>query len=97
LWRSFPKVPHLLQYVSNGNYYARIKANSKRIREKRGRNRLSRVRVFEGSNSGLAAFGFARHVACFCQFAQSGSEPGNRSTDVENGQSGPGMAGMILS
>ena len=32
-WRSFPKVPHLLQYVSNGIYYARIKANRKRIRE----------------------------------------------------------------
>jgi hypothetical protein len=23
-WRSFPKGPHLLQYVSNGNYYGRI-------------------------------------------------------------------------
>jgi integrase len=32
-WRSFPKVPHLLQYVSNGNYYARIKVNGKTIRE----------------------------------------------------------------
>jgi integrase len=32
-WRSFPRVPHLLQYVSNGNYYARIKINGKVIRE----------------------------------------------------------------
>jgi len=32
-WRSFPKVPHLLQYVRNGNYYARIKVNGKIIRE----------------------------------------------------------------
>jgi integrase len=32
-WRSFPKVPHLLQYVSNGDYYARIKVNGKIIRE----------------------------------------------------------------
>jgi integrase len=32
-WRSFPKVPHLLQYVSNGNYYGRIKRNGKTIRE----------------------------------------------------------------
>lgn len=32
-WRSFPKVPHLLQYVSNGNYYARIKVSGKIIRE----------------------------------------------------------------
>ena len=23
-WRSFPTVPHLLQYVSNGNYYGRM-------------------------------------------------------------------------
>jgi integrase len=32
-WRSFPKVPNLLQYVSNGNYYARIKVKGKVIRE----------------------------------------------------------------
>ena len=32
-WRSFPKVPHLLQYVSNGNYYGRIKMGGKLIRE----------------------------------------------------------------
>jgi integrase len=32
-WRSFPKVPHLLQYVSNGNYYGRIKVDGKVIRE----------------------------------------------------------------
>jgi hypothetical protein len=31
-WRSFPKVPHLLQYVSNGNYYGRIKVGGKVIR-----------------------------------------------------------------
>jgi hypothetical protein len=32
-WRSFPRVPHLLQYVSNGNYYGRIKLNGKLLRE----------------------------------------------------------------
>ena len=32
-WRSFPRVPHLLQYVSNDNYYGRIKLNGKVIRE----------------------------------------------------------------
>ena len=32
-WRSFPKVPHLLQYVSNGNYYGRIKVGGKVFRE----------------------------------------------------------------
>ncbi len=32
-WRSFPKVPNLLQYVSSGGYYGRIKVNGKLIRE----------------------------------------------------------------
>lgn len=32
-WRSFPKVPNLLQYVSNGNYYGRIKIGGKVIRQ----------------------------------------------------------------
>jgi hypothetical protein len=31
-WRSFPKVPYLLQYVGNGNYYGRIKVGGKVIR-----------------------------------------------------------------
>jgi integrase len=31
-WRSFPRVPNLLQYVSNGNYYARTKIDGKVIR-----------------------------------------------------------------
>jgi hypothetical protein len=31
-WRSFPHVPCLLQYVSNGNYYGRIRVNGKLIR-----------------------------------------------------------------
>lgn len=35
-WRSFPKIPHLLQYVSNGNYYGRIKIGGKTIRESLG-------------------------------------------------------------
>jgi hypothetical protein len=32
-WRSFPKVPHLLQCVSNGKYYGRIKTGGKVICE----------------------------------------------------------------
>ena len=32
-WRSFPKVPNLLQYVSNGKYYGRTKISGKLIRE----------------------------------------------------------------
>src|SRR5262245_66550286 len=31
-WRSFPKVPNLLQYVSTGLYFARTKVNGKLIR-----------------------------------------------------------------
>jgi integrase len=31
-WRSFPKVPNLLQYVSTGTYYGRVKVNGKLIR-----------------------------------------------------------------
>ena len=31
-WRSFPKVPNLLQYVGSGSYYARIKLRGKTIR-----------------------------------------------------------------
>lgn len=31
-WRSFPKVPNLIQYVPNGGYYARIKVVGKVIR-----------------------------------------------------------------
>ncbi len=31
-WRSFPKVPNLLQYVSTALYFARCKVNGKLIR-----------------------------------------------------------------
>lgn len=31
-WRSFPRVPNLLQYVSTGTYYGRLKVNRKLIR-----------------------------------------------------------------
>src|SRR5437016_12066992 len=32
-WKSFPKVSHLLQYVSTGVYFARVKVNGKLIRQ----------------------------------------------------------------
>lgn len=32
-WRSFPKVPNLLQYVSSGTYFARVKIQGKIIRQ----------------------------------------------------------------
>jgi hypothetical protein len=31
-WRSFPKVPHLLQYVISGNYFGKVKINGKTFR-----------------------------------------------------------------
>jgi hypothetical protein len=31
-WRSFPKVPHLLQYASSEAYYAKVKIRGKIIR-----------------------------------------------------------------
>jgi hypothetical protein len=36
-WRSLPKVPHLLHYVNNGNYYGRIKVGGKVILMRAGR------------------------------------------------------------
>ena len=39
-WRSFPKVPHLLQYVISGNYFGKVKINGKTIRESLQDNRL---------------------------------------------------------
>jgi hypothetical protein len=32
-WRSFPKIPRLLQYVSNGTFYRRTKVDGKIIRQ----------------------------------------------------------------
>ena len=32
-WRSFPKVPHLLQYVISGNYFGKVKINGRTIRQ----------------------------------------------------------------
>jgi len=32
-WRSFPRVPHLLQYVSSETYFARVKIWGRIVRE----------------------------------------------------------------
>src|SRR5438270_8222491 len=32
-WKSFAKVPNLLQYVSTGTYFARVKVNGKLVRQ----------------------------------------------------------------
>jgi integrase len=44
-WRSFPKVPCLMQYVSNGNYYARTRVNGKLIRESLKTNTWSTAKL----------------------------------------------------
>ena len=59
-WRSFPKVPNLLQYASTGQYYARVKVNGKLIR------RSLAVKTFEEAKLALLDFlkkeAKARHV-----------------------------------
>lgn len=35
-WRSFPKVPGLLQYVASGSYFGKLKVNGKQIRRSLG-------------------------------------------------------------
>ena len=37
-WRSFPKVPHLLQYVISGNYFGKVKINGKKNPKKSANN-----------------------------------------------------------
>ena len=32
-WRSFPRVPHLLQYVSSGIYFGKVKINGRKIKK----------------------------------------------------------------
>lgn len=44
-WRSFPKVPNLIQYVPNGSYYARIKVGGKVIRRTLGTATFSTARL----------------------------------------------------
>lgn len=33
-WRSFPKVPHLLQYVISGNCFGKVKINGRTVRQR---------------------------------------------------------------
>jgi hypothetical protein len=53
-WRSFPKVPNLLQYVSTGLYYARIRVGGKLIR------RSLKAETFEEAKLALHDF-LAKH------------------------------------
>ncbi len=50
-WRSFPKVPNLLQYVDTGTYFARTKINGKLIRRS-----LRKAGTFEEAKLALGDF-----------------------------------------
>jgi integrase len=54
-WRSFPKVPNLLQYVSTGLYFARVKVQGKTIR------RSIKASTFEEAKLALHDFIKAHH------------------------------------
>src|SRR5258707_10545361 len=45
-WRSFPKVPNLLQYVSTGRYFARVKVQGKLIRRRLKANTFEEAKLF---------------------------------------------------
>jgi integrase len=44
-WRSFPKVPNLLQYVSTGSFYGRVKVDGKLYRESLETNVFSTAKL----------------------------------------------------
>ena len=44
-WRSFPKVPNLLQYLSTATYFARVKVNGKIFRESLGTTVFTTARL----------------------------------------------------
>jgi len=44
-WRSFPKVPNLLQYVSTGTFYGRVKVDGKLYRESLETNVFSTAKL----------------------------------------------------
>src|ERR1044071_5995894 len=54
-WRSFPKVPNLLQYVSTGRYFARLKVQGNLIR------RSLKANTFEEAKLALHDFISAHH------------------------------------
>ncbi|MCC7376099.1 MAG: site-specific integrase [Verrucomicrobiales bacterium] len=44
-WRSFPKVPNLIQYVPNGAYYARVRSGGKLVRRALGTSSFSTAKL----------------------------------------------------
>jgi integrase len=47
-WRSFPKVPNLVQYVSTGTYYGRVKIDGKVFRESLGTDVFTTAKLLLG-------------------------------------------------
>jgi hypothetical protein len=80
-WRSFPKVPNLLQYVSNSNYYDRIKVSGKTIRKSLNTDvwTTAKLRLHDflkkqkDNSQRIVAPQFTEAVACFKQEIQSNS------------------------
>jgi len=63
-WRSFPKVPHWLQYIHSGTYFARIKIKSKLILEARAwRRTMGFAASFGRPVVAVMAGGFADTVS----------------------------------
>jgi hypothetical protein len=44
-WRTFPKVPNLMQYVATGLYFGRVKVNGKSFRESLETNVFSTAKL----------------------------------------------------
>jgi len=73
-WRSFPKVPCLLQYVSNGNHYGRIRVGGKLIRVSlkmtvwtTAKLRLADLQTEQRENANrIKPPKFSEAVECFC-------------------------------
>jgi integrase len=47
-WRSFPKVPNLVQYVSTGTYFGKVKIGGKPFRESLGTNVFTTAKLLLG-------------------------------------------------
>jgi len=47
-WRSFPKVPNLVQYVSTGTYFGKVKIGGKPFRESLGTSVFTTAKLLLG-------------------------------------------------
>ena len=70
-WRSFPKVPNLLQYVITGSFYGRVKVDGKIYRESL---EVSKAR-FTGSSSRSCPTSSLRSFARSARLEQKDSDP----------------------